>query len=116
LAVRSGEVLSGQRPDTCYSRLMSDRAIKARRHRLEVRVTPDQDALIRQAADLEDTTVTAFVLEAVTTRAKGVVKQHQDVVLSNQAFDRFITELDKPAKPVPELVDLFKNNPKLREA
>ena len=60
---------------------MSDRAIKPRRHRLEVRVTPEQDALIRQAADLEDTTVTAF--------------------------DRFIAELDKPAQPVPELVDLF---------
>ena len=65
---------------------------------------------------LEDTTVTAFVLDTVTSRAKRVVKQHRDLVLSNQAFDRFIAELDKPAKPVPELVDLFKNNPKLREA
>lgn len=88
----------------------------SRRHRLEVRITPEQDALIRQAADLQDTTVTAFVLDAVTTRAKRMVKQHRDLVLSNDAFDRFISELDKPAKPVPELVDLFKKNPKLREA
>ena len=44
------------------------------------------------------------------------MKQHHDLVLSNRAFDRFIAELDKPAKPAPELVDLFKNNPKLREA
>jgi uncharacterized protein (DUF1778 family) len=110
------EVVSGQCPDTGYAQRMSDRAVKPRRHRLEVRVTPEQDALIRQAADLEDTTVTAFVLDSVTTRAKRLVKQHQDLVLSNQAFDRFIAELDKPAKPVPELVDLFKNNPKLREA
>jgi uncharacterized protein (DUF1778 family) len=95
---------------------MSDRAITPRRHRLEVRVTPDQDALIRQAADLEETTVTAFVLDTVTSRAKRVLKHHQDLVLSNQAFDRFIAELDKPAQPVPELVDLFKDNPKLREA
>jgi uncharacterized protein (DUF1778 family) len=94
---------------------MSDRGINPRRDRLEVRVTPEQDALIRQATDLEDTTVTAFVLDTVRGRAKGVVTQHQDLVLSNQAFDRFITELDKPTKPVPELVDLFKNNPKLRE-
>lgn len=68
----------------------------SRRHRQEVRVTPEQDALIRQAADIEDTTVTAFVLETVTTRAKRVVKQHQDLVLSNDVFDRFIAELDKP--------------------
>jgi len=95
---------------------MIDRAIKPRRHRLEVRVTPEQDALIRQAADLEETTVTAFVLDTVTSRAKGVVRQHEDLMLSNDAFDRFIAELDKPAKAVPELVDLFNKNPKLREA
>ena len=88
----------------------------SRRHRLEVRVTPEQDALIRQAADLEDTTVTAFVLDTVTTRARRVVKQHQDLVLSNEAFDRFMAELDGPGQPVPELVELFKKNPKLRQA
>lgn len=95
---------------------MSDRTTTPRRHRLEVRVTPEQDGLIRLAADLADTTVTAFVLDTVTTRAKSMVKQHQDMVLSNQAFDRFIAELDKPARPVPELVELFANNPELREA
>lgn len=96
---------------------MSDPTVTpSQRHRLEVRVTPQQDALIRQAADLEDTTVTAFVLETVTARANRVVKQRQDLVLSNEAFDRFIAELDKPAEPVPELVKLFKKNSKLREA
>jgi uncharacterized protein (DUF1778 family) len=95
---------------------MSEPAVTpSRRHRLEVRVTQEQDALIRQAADLEETTVTAFVLDTVTSRAKRVVKQHQDLALSNEAFDRFIVELDKPAMPVPELVELFKKNPKLRE-
>ena len=79
-------------------------------------MTPEQDALIRQAADLEDTTVTAFVLESVTSKARRVVKQHQDLVLSNEAFDRFIAELDKPAKAVPELVELFNAHPKLAEA
>ena len=60
--------------------------------------------------------MTAFVLETVTSRAKRVVKQHQEIVLSNEAFDRFVAELDKPAEAVPELVELFKKNPKLREA
>ena len=99
----------------CYSRPVSDSAVTpSRRHRLEVRVTPEQDALIRQAADIEDTTVTAFVLDTVTSKAKRVVKQHQELVLSNDAFDQFIAELDRPAKQVPELVELFKKNPKLR--
>jgi len=88
----------------------------SRRHRLEVRVTHEQDALVRQAAHLEGTTVTAFVLDTVTTRAKRVVKQHQDLLLSNDAFDSFIAELDRPADLVPELAELFSKNPKLREA
>lgn len=87
-----------------------------RRGRLEVRVSPEQDALIRQAADLERTTVTAFVLETATARARRVVKQHQDLVLESGAFDRFIAELDKPAEAVPELVALFERYPRVREA
>jgi len=95
---------------------MSDHAFEMpRRHRLEVRVSPEQDALIRQAAELEATTVSAFVLETVTARAKRVIKERQDVVLSGEAFDRFLAELDKPAEPVPELVELFGRNPKLPE-
>ena len=95
---------------------MTDAAFEApRRHRLEVRVSPEQDALIRQAADLEATTVSAFVLETVTARAKKVIRQHQDLVLPAEAFDRFIAELDKPAEVVPELAELFQRNPKLPE-
>jgi uncharacterized protein (DUF1778 family) len=94
---------------------MEPTTTRSRRHRLEVRVTPEQDALIRQAADLEDTTVSAFVLDTVTARANRVVRQHRDVVLSNAAFDRFIAELDKPPTPITELVDLFERHPKLRE-
>jgi len=88
----------------------------SRRYRIEFRVTPQQDALIRQAADIEETTVTGFVLDTLIARAKRVVTEHHDIVLSNQAFDRFLAELDKPGEAVPELVELFKRHPKLPEA
>ena len=95
---------------------MSDAAFEApRRYRLEVRVNPEQDALIREAADLEATTVSAFVLETVTARAKKVIGEHRDLVLSAEAYDRFIAELDQPAVAVPELVELFRRSPKLPE-
>jgi len=81
-----------------------------------MRVTPEQEALIRHAAGLEGTTVTAFVLDTVTTRASSVIEAHRDLVLSNEVFDRFLAELDKPAMPVPELVELFHLHPKLPEA
>ena len=85
---------------------MTDTAATPRRHRLEVRVTPERDALIRQAADLQKTSVTAFVLDTVTRRARKVLKDHDTIVLSNAAFDRFLVEVDRPAQAVPELVEL----------
>ena len=95
---------------------MSDAAVRpSKRHRLEMRVTPEQEALIRRAAELEGTTVTTFVLDTVTAQANSVIEAHRDIVLSNEAFDRFIAELDKPEAPVPELVGLFRNHPKLPE-
>ena len=96
---------------------MSDATVQQpKRHRLEVRVTPEQDALIRQAADLEHATVTSFVLDTVTARAATVIEQRRDLALSNEAFDRFMAELDKPATPVEQLSDLFQRHPKLPEA
>jgi len=89
----------------------SDAVSASRRHRIEVRVSPEQDALIRQAALVEDTSVTAFVLDAVTSKARKLVKQNHDLVLSNEAFDRFMAELDRPAEVVPELVALFNRHP-----
>ena len=88
-----------------------DAVSASRRHRIEVRVSPEQDALIRQAALVEDTSVTAFVLDAVTSKARKLVKQNHDLVLSNEAFDRFMAELDRPAEVVPELVALFNRHP-----
>ncbi len=79
-------------------------------------MSPEQDALIRQAADLEHATVTSFVLDTVTARAATVIEQRRDVTLSNETFDRFIAELDKPATAVPQLSDLFHRHPKLPEA
>ena len=79
-------------------------------------MTPEQDALIREAADLEHATVTSFLLDTVTARAATVIEQRRDVILSNDAFDRFIAELDKPATAVAQLSDLFERHPKLPEA
>lgn len=78
-------------------------------------MSPEQEALVRHAAALQGTTITAFVLGAVTAQANTVIEAHRDLVLSNQAFDRFLAEMDRPELPVPEVVDLFRNHPKLPE-
>lgn len=82
-----------------------------RNDRLGLRVTAEQTDLIREAAALEGKTVSAFVLDTVTSRAREVISDHRDLVLSAEAFELFIAELDKPAEAVPELVELF-NRPR----
>jgi uncharacterized protein (DUF1778 family) len=89
------------------------RTTKSRRHRFEVRVSEEQDALIRAAASLEGTTVTAFLLDTATERARAIVRDSQDLALSHDAYERFLAELDAPAAAVPELAKLFRDNPAL---
>jgi uncharacterized protein (DUF1778 family) len=86
-----------------------------RRHRIEMRVTAEQEALIRQAASLTDETVTAFVLGTATQRATELVEAQRTVTLPNETFDRFYAALDQPAIVVPELADLFRAEPLPRD-
>lgn len=86
-----------------------------RRHRLEMRVSPEQEALIREAADLADETLTGFVLGTATERARTLIDARRTVTLPNEAFDRFYEALDQPAKVVPELVDLLRAKPLARD-
>jgi len=80
-----------------------------------MRVTPDQDALIRQAAGIAGETVTGFVLGTATERARKLVDAQRTATLANEAFDRFYAALDEPATVVPELVALLASEP-LRRA
>lgn len=88
---------------------------KAPRRRLEVRLSEEQDAVIREAADARGTTVSAFVLDTVTVQARKVVREQRDLILSKEAFERFMAELDRPAEVVPEMVELFSRHPRVSE-
>lgn len=59
--------------------------------------------------------MSAFVLDLVTAQARKVVRDQRDLVLSRDAFERFLTELDRPAEAVPELVELFSKHPRASE-
>lgn len=84
-----------------------------RTDRLGLRVSAEQADLIREAAALEGKTVSAFVVDIVTSHARQVVSDHRDLVLSQEAFHRFYAELDQPAEAVPELAELFRRQSRL---
>jgi uncharacterized protein (DUF1778 family) len=73
--------------------------------RIEVRVPPQVKARIESAASLEDTTLSSFVVAAVTERADEVVRQHEThTSVPAEFFDALIASLDEPAEVNPALV------------
>lgn len=83
-------------------------AATTRPHRIDVRVSAEQDAMIREAAALAGQTVTGFLLDAAQERAREVFEERRDLVMSKAAFARFAEALDAPGVPVPEMVEMFR--------
>lgn len=78
-----------------------------RSRRIDVRVTDEQDAIIREAAAAAGQTVTAFLLSAAEERAHAVLDQRRHLVMSDQAFEAFAVALDAPGERAAALSDLF---------
>jgi uncharacterized protein (DUF1778 family) len=78
-----------------------------RSRRIDVRVSDEQNAMIREAAALAGETVTAFLLSAAQERARVLLDERRHLVLSARAFERFAAALDAPAEPVPAMTELF---------
>lgn len=72
-----------------------------------MRLTPDQDALIRDAAAVTGQSLTEFVTSAAVTRAEDTLADRRVFRLDDAAWAEFAAILDRPAKRIPELVELL---------
>ncbi len=75
--------------------------------RFAVRLTPDQDALIRRAAEAEGTDLTNFTVTATLARARDVLADRRLFVLDDSAWKEFLAVLDRPVATKPRLAALF---------
>jgi uncharacterized protein (DUF1778 family) len=73
-----------------------------RTDRIEARVEPERAERIRYAAELEDTSVSAFVIEAAADRAEQVIAENRETVVPADFFDSLLEALDSTS-PVPRL-------------
>lgn len=82
---------------------------KRRSERIDIRATPREAALIREAAEATHTTVTEFVLGSSVPRAEEVLAAdpRRHFVLDAEQWEAFTAVLDAPPKPMPALVKLF---------
>jgi uncharacterized protein (DUF1778 family) len=75
--------------------------------RLAVRLTPDQDALIRDAAAFSGQSLTDFVTMAAVSRAEDTLADRRIFRLDDAAWAEFTAILDRPAQRIPELAELL---------
>jgi uncharacterized protein (DUF1778 family) len=75
--------------------------------RIAVRLSSEQDALIRQAADVAGTNITEFTVEAALSRARDVLADRRLFMLDDAAWTEFLSVLDRPIVHKPRLAELF---------
>ncbi|ORW10278.1 hypothetical protein AWC15_17135 [Mycobacterium lacus] len=74
--------------------------------RFAVRLTLEQDALIRHAAEVEGTDLTNFTVGATLAHARDVLADRRLFVLDNAAWAEFLAVLDRPVAHKPRLEKL----------
>ncbi len=82
-------------------------ATRVRSRKIDVRVTDEQDALIREAAAAARQTVTGFLLSAAEDRARAILDERRHLVMSDRAFAAFAAALDQSGEQVTAMSDLF---------
>ena len=75
--------------------------------RVAIRLTSEQNALIRRAAEVEGTDLTNFTVTATLAHAREVLADRRLFILDDAAWQEFLAVLDRPVTPKPRLERLF---------
>lgn len=82
-------------------------ATAQRNSRLSLRTTRPQKDLIGRAAAIKQQTVSDFVLDSATEAAERTLADRTRFELSGTDWNEFVALLNRPARQLPELRQLF---------
>jgi uncharacterized protein (DUF1778 family) len=82
----------------------------AKTERLNIRVSRQDDALFREAASLQQESLSEFLVESARERAEWVLADRRRFVLEDSAWADFVEALDRPAEAKPAVVELFRRS------
>lgn len=74
--------------------------------RLNLRIVPQSKRLIEQAAALERTTPSDFIMRTVVDRAETVIAEQSHFFLDAEKWENLCKALDEPARDMPALQKL----------
>ena len=81
--------------------------------RLEARIRKELHATLKRAAELQNRTITDFVIDAVQEAARKTIEQSEVLTLSLADQERFAQALLSPPKAQPALKRAFARHRKL---
>lgn len=74
--------------------------------RINLRVDPEVDDVLRRAAAIERKSLSAFMLDAARSHAEQAVAKERTLQLREAEFARVLDELDRPARVVEPVLKL----------
>lgn len=83
----------------------------ARSSRLGLRATPQQEAVLRRAADVAHKSLTDFILDAAYRAAEQALLDQRLLMVSGSQYQALLEMLDRPESDNPGLTDLFSRSP-----
>jgi len=88
--------------------LVKEKQGTARNTRLGFRATPEQQVLIRHAAEMVNKSVTEFVLESACAAAENTLLNQRYFLLDDENWQKFQDALEQPAKVKTKLRERLK--------
>lgn len=79
----------------------------SRSARFGLRATPEQEAVLRRAADVARKSLTEFILDSACQAAEQTLLDQRHFVVSTRQFQELLDLLDRPAQDNQGLRDLF---------
>ena len=81
---------------------------EAKTQRVHIRVAAGEDELFRNAAAAAHESLSEFLVESGRERAERVLADRTRFVLSPTEWRDFTAALDRPAREIPAVVELFR--------
>lgn len=94
--------------DAILERKKSEMSVVTKTERIDIRLTKENKNILDQAANINNTTVSDYILSIVLKRAELDIKENEKIVLSSRASKQILDALSNPGEPNEELVKLFR--------
>lgn len=94
-------------PIDVYAHQAHNVCMATKSERFAVRLTPEQDALIRHAAEVEGLDLTSFTVRATVAHARDVLADRRHFLIDDTAWTEFNALLDRPVQFKEALAKMF---------